>query len=111
MAKRVKIPSYEAFLMGESFLNSGKLLAESVEQIFHQRIPRNFGYTIAANHAFGLELYFKCLIAMDGNAVLQVHDLRIQFDDLVQPTQMEIRTSHADIVKNDPDMPTSARKS
>jgi hypothetical protein len=109
-AKRTKISAYDAFIMGESFLNSSDLLAQHVGHMFRGRLPRDFQYVIAANSAFSLELYFKCLKALEEKDVLRIHNLRILFDDLTQSSQTEVRASHADILMNDLKMPDKRAK-
>jgi hypothetical protein len=87
---------YEAFLVGEAYNESGWIITRCFPP---GEIPSDFKYVITANFALGLELYFKCLIVMGGEAPEEIHNLRTLFEALSQGNQTAIRKGYTEILK------------
>ncbi len=84
----------EWFLMAEAYDQSSRILFKG----FHGRTPAYFEYVIAANFAFGLELYLKCLIVLDGQRPKLHHNLRTHFLSIPQPAQTAIEKRYRKIL-------------
>jgi HEPN domain-containing protein len=77
----------DIFVVAEQFRNASKLL-----NLGQTSFPFDVRMAMMSCAAFALELYLKCLIAMEtGKVPPAIHDLQKLFDHLHASTQMKIR--------------------
>jgi hypothetical protein len=93
---------FGAFLLGDAYIKSARILDQFIETIFCGHIPDEYQYVITANRAFGLELYFKCLLGREKKDVEQNHNLRTFFYELSITTQRAIKKEYSQVLKTDP---------
>jgi hypothetical protein len=75
------------FVHAEQFRNAERYLTSAPKQGFP--LPVDMAIPVCA--AFALELYFKCLLAIDGNPLPREHDLKKLFNKLSPPRKTRIR--------------------
>jgi hypothetical protein len=80
----------QIFLQAEQFHNARNLLGRFVT---HYDRPVSFPSLVCS--AFALELYLKCLIAINGNGIPTTHNLRTLFKRLTMGCQENIRSYFA----------------
>jgi hypothetical protein len=81
------------FQQAESFTESATLLGRTAEL----GSPQFFFPSIVCD-AFGLELYLKCLILVEGDKYSGTHNLELLFNKLTPESQMAIRNACAPVV-------------
>jgi hypothetical protein len=92
--------SYDVFLTGEAFRHGAEIILEWLRNAPLADLG-DFKYVLMANHAFALELYFKCLLFMDGKKPGKHHELEKHFNDLPPSSQDVIRKRYDEIVNAD----------
>jgi HEPN domain-containing protein len=73
----------KVFRHAETFLRFAQLGKQGLGDNF----PDEFHYPLAANHAFCLEVYLKCLLWLEGKTINREHKLADLFKMLEEPTQ------------------------
>ena len=103
----------EIYLLAHSFESANGILGHEMRLQWQERPggdlaaaaegiePRDLAPVVILD-AFGLELYLKCLLVIEGKVPRKEHDHRKLFALLSAPTQREVRQHHERLVESNP---------
>ena len=90
------------FRSADAFHEAGLLAAERVRTTDNEGQKFNLGLVYGVNGALAVELYLKCLLAIECNQVPETHDLQKLYLQLSRESRAKLRKRHDKLAKDNP---------